>query len=349
MDNYNNHIINENLSIIQIIEKLNSINGHKILFVVKKGNILLGSITDGDIRRGIVNGINNLDDKGTLIMNFKPSFLFEKNFQHDKLSLYKKQGLKIIPILNSQNQIVDFLDLKIKKSYLDIDTVIMAGGKGTRLRPMTNNIPKPLLKIAGKPIIQHVIDHLDRFMVKKLWITVNYKSDEIKNFFHNQSLNHLKINFIKETFPMGTIGSVTKIKNFTSDYVLILNGDLITNINFEEFYLKCIKSNADIGIVSVPYNVSIPYAVLETKGENVKRLKEKPTYQYQSNGGMYLIKKEIFKHIPDNSFYNVTDLIDKIIRLNFKVIFYSFFDYWLDIGKPEDFEKGIKEFNNIKF
>ena len=155
--------------------------------------------------------------------------------------------------------------------------------------------------------------------------------------------------FIFETEPIVPIGKVSSIKNFTSDYVLILNCDLITNINFEEFYLKCIESKADVGIVSVPYNVSIPYAVLETKGENVKRLKEKPTYQYQSNGGIYLIKKEVFRHIPNNSFYNVTDLIDKIIKSNFKVIFYSFFDYWLDIGNPEDFEKGIKEFNNIKF
>jgi NDP-sugar pyrophosphorylase family protein len=148
---------------------------------------------------------------------------------------------------------------------------------------------------------------------------------------------------------MGTIGAVAKIDNFKHDYVLVTNSDLLTNIDYEHFFLEFIKQGADLAVLTIPYQVAIPYAVLETEKGEVKSFKEKPTYTYYSNGGIYLMKKEMTHLIPQNKFYNATDLMEDLLRQNKKIISFPFSGYWLDVGKHEDFEKAQTDINNIKF
>ena len=173
--------------------------------------------------------------------------------------------------------------------------------------------------------------------------------EQIEAYFGTGKQKNINIEYVWENDPMGTIGAVAQINNFKHDYVLVTNSDLLTNIDYEQFFLEFIKQGADLAVLTIPYQVAIPYAVLETEKGEVKSFKEKPTYTYYSNGGIYLMKKEITHLIPQNKFYNATDLMEYLIKQNKKVISFPFSGYWLDVGKHEDFEKAQTDIYNIKF
>jgi NDP-sugar pyrophosphorylase family protein len=160
---------------------------------------------------------------------------------------------------------------------------------------------------------------------------------------------NINISYVWEDNPLGTIGSVSKIQNFQHDYVLISNSDLLTNLDYEHFFLEFLKQDADMGVVTIPYQVSIPYAVLETNNGSIINFKEKPTYTYYSNGGIYLVKRSVLNRIPKDKFFNATDLLEVLILEGKKVFSYPLLGYWLDIGCHEDFEKAQRDIKNIKF
>ena len=232
---------------------------------------------------------------------------------------------------------------------MPIDAVIMAGGRGERLQPLTNLTPKPLLKVGDKSIIEHNLDRLTMFGIDDYWISVKYLGEQIEQHFGNGKYKNIKIEYVWENNSLGTIGAVSQIINFKHDYVLVTNSDLLTNIDYEHFFLEFIKQNADLAILTIPYQVNIPYAVLETKDGKVKSFKEKPTYTYYSTGGFYLMKREMVRFIPKNKLYNATDLIKDLIQRNYKIISYSFSGYWLDIGKHDDFKKAQIDIKHISF
>ena len=225
----------------------------------------------------------------------------------------------------------------------------MAGGRGQRLSPLTDNKPKPLLNVGEKAIIEYNLDRLCFFGIDDFWISINYLGEQIVAKIGNGESRNVNISYVNEDIPQGTIGSVSKIKNLKHDYVLVTNSDILTNLDYEDFFVEFLKSNADMAIVTIPYNVKIPYAVLETNNGQIINFKEKPTFTYYSNGGIYLIKKSILSKIPDNTFYNATDLMENLINSGNKIFSYPFIGYWLDMGNHEDFEKANKDVKNIKF
>ena len=225
----------------------------------------------------------------------------------------------------------------------------MAGGRGQRLQPLTDKVPKPLLKVGNKAIMEHNLDRLALFGIDDFWVSVKYLGEQIENHFGQGTEKNIKIEYVWEDEPLGTIGAVSKIKNFEHDYILVTNSDLLTNIDYEQFFLEFIKREADLAVLTIPYQVSIPYAVLETNNGAVKSFKEKPTYTYYSNGGIYLMKKEMLKYIPQDTFFDAPDLMQELINNNLKVISFPFSGYWLDVGKHEDFEKAHIDIHNIKF
>ena len=201
--------------------------------------------------------------------------------------------------------------------------------------------------MGGKEIISYNFDRLLQFGITNQIVTVNYLSEQIENFC--QSYNS-EINFriVKEDKFLGTAGSLSLIENFINDTILLMNSDILTDINYEDMYKKFIKSKADMLVASIPYSVNIPYAILEHEESQVKSFKEKPKYIYHANAGIYLMKKEILNLIPKTKFYNATDLMQKIIDLDMKLIHFPMLNYWLDIGKPEDFNKAKEDIMNIK-
>jgi dTDP-glucose pyrophosphorylase/mRNA-degrading endonuclease RelE of RelBE toxin-antitoxin system len=345
---YREHLILSGSKIRQALLLLNELSQDAILFVVDSSDKLIGALTDGDVRRGLIKGftIDSLVDE---IIEENPKFIIKGENNLQKIIEYREEDFRIVPIVDENHRVVNVINFRKIKSYLPIDAVIMAGGRGQRLQPLTDTTPKPLLKVGNKAIMEHNLDRLALFGIDDFWVSVKYLGDQIESHFGQGVEKNIRIEYVWENEPLGTIGAVSKIENFEHDYILVTNSDLLTNIDYEQFFLEFIKQDADLAVLTIPYQVTIPYAVLETTNGTVKSFKEKPTYTYYSNGGIYLMKKEMLKYIPKNTFFDAPDLMQELINNNLKVISFPFSGYWLDVGKHEDFEKAHIDIHNIKF
>lgn len=348
MRSYKEHLILSGSTVKQALGVLNDLSQDAILFVVDENNKLIGSLTDGDVRRGLLNDFT-VETKIDEIIQSNPRFIRKGQYDIQKIIEYREEDYRVIPVLDENNVVINVINFRYIKSYLPIDAVIMAGGRGQRLQPLTDATPKPLLKVGDKPIMEHNLNRLAMYGIDDFWVSVKYLGEQIEAYFGAGKQKNINIEYVWENNPMGTIGAVAQINNFKHDYVLVTNSDLLTNIDYEQFFLEFIKQGADLAVLTIPYQVAIPYAVLETEKGEVKSFKEKPTYTYYSNGGIYLMKKEMTQLIPQNKFYNATDLMEDLIQLNKKIISFPFSGYWLDVGKHEDFEKAQKDINYIKF
>lgn len=346
--NWQQHIIPANISIKETLVKLDQLGQDALLFIHNSEMELIGSITDGDIRRGLLAGFS-IEATVDEVCQKNPRFIRENEKSLHKLIEFREKNLKIVPVLAvDSNKIIDVINFRLKHSLLPVDAVIMAGGEGQRLRPLTDLTPKPLLKVGNKPIIEHTIDRLAYFGLKNLWLSVNYLAEQIEQFIIDKPKD-ISIRLVKETKPLGTIGSISLIDTFFNDYILLCNSDLLTNVDFEAFFIDFVDTNADLSVVTIPYNVDIPYAVLEVENGLISDFKEKPTYTYYSNGGIYLMKREMLQYIPKNEVFSATDFMSKLIEQKKSIRSYPHYGYWLDIGKHDDFKKAQEDVKLFKF
>ncbi len=343
-----NFIVTETSPIRLALEQLNKLGNYQTIFVLNAKDILVGTLTDGDIRRGLLKN-KSLEMPVSEFMNSNFRYLLAGQYSLDIIDDLKKSSIKVIPIVDKNLKIKKLINLKEKKSILPIDAIIMAGGRGERLRPLTDTLPKPMLIVGDKPIIEQNIDRLIDFGIDNITITVKYLSHIIEEHFGDGKSKDSTIKYIKEFEPLGTIGSVSMVEEFLNNYVLVMNSDLLTNIDFEDFFRYFLEQKADFAVATIPYNVTVPYAVLETENDCVVSFKEKPTFTYYSSAGIYLFKKELISKIPKNSFYNATDFMESLINSSHKVSHYPILGYWLDIGKHDDFAKAQQDINHIKF
>lgn len=348
MNTYKKHLLQKGSKIREALERLDILAKDAIVFIVDQENHLVGSLTDGDVRRGLLKGFS-IDHQVDEIIQSNPKYIRKGERNINKVIEYRENNFKILPVLDKEDKIVNVINFRELKSYLPVDAVIMAGGRGERLRPLTDTTPKPLLKVGEKPILEHNLDRLRLFGIDDFWITVKYLGEQIENYFGDGHEKSINIEYVYENEPLGTIGAVSKIKNFTHDFVLVTNSDLLTNIDYEHFFLDFLKNDADFSVVTIPYSVDIPYAVLETNNGHVLNFREKPTYTYYSNGGIYLMKREVLKHLPIEKHFNATDLMEALIKNGNNVISYPLVGYWLDIGRNEEYEKAQKDIKNINF
>lgn len=342
------HTILSHETVREALVKLDVLASDAILFVVEDNYKLVGSLTDGDLRRGFIKGLG-FEDPILSFIQPNPSYVIEGENAVNKLEEYRTKNFKVVPVLNSKHQIVDIINFRYTSTIIPADAVLMAGGEGKRLRPLTENTPKPLLKVGDKPIIEYNIDRLGRVGIKNIYLSVNYLADQLKNYFQDGSTKSLNIKYVQEDKPLGTIGSVLLVEEFKHDDIIVMNSDLLTNIDFADFYKMFKESDADMAVAATSYHVNIPYAVLEVDNTNaVKSLKEKPRYTYYSNAGIYILKKELLKMIPKDTFFDITDLMDRILEMNLKLVTYPINGYWLDIGKHEDYKKAQEDIKHIK-
>lgn len=342
------HTIFNKQKVRDALIRLDELASDAILFVVDENNKLLGSLTDGDLRRGFIKGLG-FEDPLLSFLQPNPAYVIEGDYVLEKLEEYKIKNFKIIPILNLSHQIVDVINFRSTKTIIPADAIIMAGGEGKRLRPLTLNTPKPLLKVGEKPIIEHNVDRLSNFGIKNIHISVNYLANQLREYFLNGSTKGLNIQYVQEKKPLGTIGSILLVEEFKHEDIIVMNSDILTNIDFADFYKSYRLSEAAMAVAATPYHVDIPYAVLEVDQFNgVTSLKEKPRYTYYSNAGIYILKKDLLNIIPHDTFFDITDLMDKIIELKFKLVTYPINGYWLDIGKHEDYIKAQEDIKHIK-
>ncbi len=345
-EEFHKYLVNRNTSVLEALSRLNELASDAIVFIIDDNDKLIGSLTDGDIRRGLLKGLTTESDL-LEFANREPKVIRKGDYRFkDVIAL--RENYNVIPVVNSRGQVVTVLNFQHIRSYLPIDAVIMAGGRGERLRPLTDTTPKPLLKVGDKAIIEHNIDRLIKFGIDDFWITIRYLGEQIIEHFKDSKGWNVSIKYVKEEQPLGTAGAVKLISDLRHDTILLMNSDLLTNLNFESFYIDFLEKDADLSVATIPYSVDIPYAIIETNNHHIVSFKEKPTYTYYANGGIYLIKKSALEFIPENQKFDSTDLMQKLMDKGKKVISYPMTNYWLDIGKMEDYKKAQEDIKHLK-
>ena len=333
------HTIKQHISLLEALGCINALAPEPlVLFVVDDEDRMVGTLTDGDSRRALVAGAS-VNDPVERIMHRSFNYMKLENIGDVReIKRQKEKKMKLVPILDTERHIVDIINLEKYKTRLPIDAVLMAGGKGERLRPLTEKTPKPLLKVGDKAIIDHNIDRLISYGVQHISVTVNYLKEQLEEHFAEPHCG-VQVQTVREPKFLGTIGSIKFVENFFNDTVLVMNSDLFTNINYEDFYLHFKEHDADMSVAAVPYDVSIPYGILDLEGRNILGLIEKPKYNYYANAGIYLIKRHVLDKIPEDTYFNATDLIEKLIAEGRSVIRYPLNGTWIDIGNPQEYQK----------
>jgi putative nucleoside diphosphate sugar pyrophosphorylase len=331
-------LIHKDKNLVEGLRQLNQLRdmSRLILFVVDDNGRVVGSVTDGDIRRSII-GEQNLQK--TLVEIANPNFkrLYQAE-AYQSFEKYRKSDIKILPILNSEGKMVDLIDLEYTQAQLPLEAVIMAGGRGKRLSPLTDTVPKPMLRLGDKPIIEHNIDRLISFGIKKIYISVKYLGEQIVNYLGDGSQKGISIEYVWEDEPLGTAGALALIDNLSTEHILLMNSDLFTNVNFESLYLKLINERADMAVASTEYKVDIPYAVFETEEGRVINFKEKPSFIYHSNAGIYILKRSLIAKIEKGKYCDITDVMEQLVSEGGKLVYDPIIGYWIDIGKTVDYE-----------
>lgn len=333
------HIIKLSKKLIDALKRLNSfLKGPLVLFVVDDEDKMVGTLTDGDSRRALIAGVS-VNDSIEKVMHKNFNYLrkgVDDDVQHIREQKLKK--MKLVPILDSDNHIVDIVNLEKYITRLPIDAVLMAGGKGERLRPLTERTPKPLLEVGGKCIIDHNVDRLISYGVEHINVTVNYLAEQLEEHFATPR-DGVQVRTFREPKFLGTIGGVKFVDTFYNDTILVMNSDLFTNIDYEDFFLHFQQNDAEMSVAAVPYNISIELGILDLDGRNIKGLLEKPKYNYYANAGIYLIKKRALAEIPEDTFFHATHLVEKLIAQGKNVIRYPLNGTWIDIGTPQEYQK----------
>ena len=342
-------IIGTDKSIHQALAQLNDLRSASMtLFVCEPDGRMAGTVTDGDIRRALLRG-DSLGDSVTLAMN--RNYRSMSSFDDiELLRACRDCHIKLIPVLNADGVLTDIVDLTVVDSCLPVDAVLMAGGKGERLRPLTLNTPKPLLKVGDRAIIDHNIDRLCDFGIRDISVTVNYLKEQLIDHFAQPNRYGVKVNCIAEERFLGTIGSLTLVPEFHNDTILVMNSDLLTDIDYEDFYLHFKRHDAMMAAAAIPYTVAVPYGIFTLEGREIKGVEEKPTYIMYANAGIYLIRKEALKFIPEGEMFNATDLIVALAEAGQRVVRYPLSGLWIDIGSPTEYAKAselVKHLNRV--
>ena len=337
MDDFLKYTICKSASVRDALIKLESLSDDVLTLFVMDGKRLIGTLTDGDIRRFLIKEASlNVSVEMVSKRNFCYICPGEKNVE--KIRGFRLAEIELLPCIDESGNLLKVFNLKRKKSILPIDAVLMAGGKGERLRPLTENTPKPLLKVGEKSIIDYNVDNLINYGVENIHVTTNYLAEQIEKHFKEERQG-IMVNCIREKEYLGTIASVKLISEMKNDDVLVMNSDLFTNIDFEDFYVHYLAKNADMSAAAIPYSINVPYGIFELEGGTIQGIKEKPTYHYYANAGIYLIKKSLLDLIPDGKYFNATNFMDLLVSLGKTVVRYPLVGYWIDIGKPADFQK----------
>jgi dTDP-glucose pyrophosphorylase len=348
MNDFSKYLIDHSASVRDALVKLEALSGDTLTLFVMDGNKMVGTLTDGDIRRFLIKE-DSLNVSVEKVMNRNYVYIFPNETKIiQKIRSFRMEGIELLPCVDYAGCLIRVHNLRHKKSILPVDAVLMAGGKGERLRPLTEKTPKPLLKIGEKAIIDYNVDNLIHYGVEHIHVTTNYLSEQIEAHF-KEKRRGIKVKCVKEHKFLGTIASVKCVPDIINNEVLIMNSDLFTNIDFEDFYCYFQEKEADMLIGAIPYSINLPYGILDLEGRKIKGIKEKPTYNYYANAGIYLIKKELIELIPDEEFFNATDLMDLLISQSKNVIRYPLTGYWIDIGKPADYQKAqelVKHINS---
>jgi len=329
-----------------------------IALVVDSERRLRGTITDGDVRRAILAG-TDLESPISVILDKKINTQYPKPVtaapETDRtalIDLMRESGLRQIPVLDDDGKVVDLvmLDDLIPTQDLPLQAMIMAGGLGTRLRPLTEDLPKPMLPVDGKPLMELVIEQLRQVGIRRVNVTTHYKPEKISDYFGNGSSFGVELNYVNEDRPLGTGGSLGLIEAPTEP-MLVINGDILTQVDFRAMLAYHQEHRAVMTVAVRQYDIKVPYGVIECEGSRVCALKEKPQMHFLVNAGVYLLEPKVYEFIPNGEHFNMTDLIQWLLDSDHIVASFPIIEYWLDIGQLADYEQAqndMKQRGNLK-
>jgi dTDP-glucose pyrophosphorylase/predicted transcriptional regulator len=342
-------IVNEDTSLRDALNTIDK-SSKQICLVLDNSQKLLGTISDGDIRRALLNNIS-LDE---IIINvyFKnPTVANVNDSKETILNLCKINKIHQIPIVDNDNNIVglEILDELIVSESKVNKVILMVGGLGTRLRPLTENTPKPMLPVGGKPILQTIVEKFVSYGFVNIVMCIGYKSHIIQDFFEDGSRFGANIEYILENERMGTAGALSLLSQdqVTSEPFFIMNGDLLTNVNFEHFLNFHIQNNAKATMGVREYDFQVPYGVVNLEDGKIKSIIEKPIHNFFVSAGIYILNSECIDLIPKDEFYDMPTLFDTLIKMNENTISFPIREYWLDIGRMDEYEKANKEYHKV--
>lgn len=335
-ENHLKHNIAESTPLSEAFRRLNEFSGSNMtLFAVDAEGRLVGSLTDGDLRRAIIAGMP-LDAPVAQACRRDCMTAPASGPLYETVAKARRRGIALVPVVDDQRRIVRLLDLRRLKSALPIDAVLMAGGRGERLRPLTDTVPKPLLPVGGRPIIDHNVDELMACGVERIFVTVNYLKEQLMEHFADPRFEG-RVQCVEEPCRLGTMGSLALCRPLTQETVLVMNSDLLTTVSFEKMWLAHMASGAALTMAAVPYTVSVPFAIIEAKGRRITGLAEKPTFSYFANAGIYMMRREIAEGIPQGEYLDAPDLVTSLIEHGLRTEYFPIDGTWLDIGSPEDY------------
>ena len=343
--------VQPDITIRKAMKKLNQ-SGEKCLIITNAQKSLLGTLSDGDLRRAILKGAT-MGDTIESVYQHKPTVLRHKHYDlSEAKKLFTKQKFDIIPVVDEEGKLKDILFWETvfrngenkEKKCLDTPVIIMAGGKGTRLEPFTKVLPKPLVPIHEKPVIEHIIERFTDVGVDQFILTINYKARIMKAYFEELNPNY-SIDFVEEHKPLGTAGSLKLLENKFDKPFMVTNCDIIIKTDYLDLYEFHQKNNFDITLVASMKNYTIPYGTCELNGEgHLKQINEKPEYDFLVNTGLYIINPDVLHLIPADKLYHITHLIEDAQKTGKHVGVYPIDDEaWVDVGQWADYQKAVDQ------
>ena len=332
------HIISGSATIRETLVALNRLSGDSMtLFALDSDGRLIGSVTDGDIRRALIAGHTTEDRVSEIAFRRFISLQADASPEERYRTVSKahERRINLMPV-TADGKLIDLIDIRLMKSAIPADAVLMAGGRGERLRPLTLDTPKPLLKVGGKPIIDYNVESLMKYGISDIYVTVNYLKEQIIRHFAAPEWQG-RVHCVEEPCRLGTLGSVALIDTLSQDHVIVMNSDLLTNIDFEKLWRHHVDSGAVLTMATVPYTVSVPFAILRTDGDRVTGLEEKPTFNHFANAGVYIIDRKVLSGIKRGEYLDAPDFVESLIARGLKVSHFAIEGTWIDIGSPDDF------------
>ena len=340
ISDYRDVTVRQNASFKEAIEKMESA-GKGIALIADGREMLKGVLTNGDIRKALLNGVL-LQDSIQHAMNPTPIVIKNELSTGEICRLMIEKEIRYLPLLTGSGKLygIIYATALQQAKILTCPAVIMAGGLGTRLRPLTDHLPKPLLPLGDKPMIQHVIERLRQYGINEFFVSVNYKREMIEDFLGDGSWLRVRIHYLREKKRLGTAGALSMIKvvHDCSD-ILVVNADVVTDLNFHAMFQFHLDNANDLTIAVKKFNLQVPYGVVQLDMNSVTNLSEKPCITNYINAGIYIIKHRVIKQIPQNNFFDMTDLINKLVDESYEVGSYLIKGDWTDVGLPHEYEQ----------
>ncbi len=345
MDNWKKIAVAPDNTLLEVMKVIDQ-GVKQIALVIEEDCHLVGTVTDGDIRRALLKGIA-LDAPVSQCMNKNSSSGLINENPSTWQRIMHKRSLRNLPILDDKGCVLKLVQLEVPQEPVqDNQIILMAGGLGSRLHPLTKNQPKPLLKIGNRPILETIIRNFTEQGFYQFSLCINYQGEKIKKYFQDGRHLNCQIDYIEEQKRLGTAGALSLLTDKPEQAFAVMNGDILSKVDFVRLFDFHQQQNNALTLCTREYQYQIPYGVIEHDNHKITSIKEKPKQFYNINAGIYILMPEVLKYIPDNEYFDMTQLIDLLIAKKMPVGSFPLTEYWMDIGQMDDFHQAHDEYSD---